>query len=371
VDRPTGRARARARARGGAVITMAGIGLPGSVAEMVRADDSSAAGSDFARAKPVFEPVASLSGALELRGALSRGAGGSSWMVDLIAGFSSGCAIVVVGHPFETLRTRMQTTGGRAPGAMLQPQAPGFRSIARQMLTDMGPAGLYRGALPPLMTSGCISMCIWTSFESIKRTVHGPGQVGDAPLATVWLSAACAPLLCMPLLVPQQRLSKLLQVNERRGDFTTVRACARAILRKEGLRGLYRGGSALAVQDFFGRANYVTTYETCKRVWAHVNDGADLSTSQRMLAGAASGTMGWIFTYPIDCVKARLMTQAPGEVRWDTVRSCLHQTWQEGGLRGMYRGILLCLVRGVPVAMVALPTYDVARGFWSSILLSE
>ena len=351
---------------------MAGIGLPGSVAEMVRADETAVGTSP----KLVFEPVASLSGALELRGAL-RGASGIASLVDLLAGFTSGCMIVIVGHPFETLKTRMQTTGGRAPGAMLQPQAPGFRSVAQTMLRDMGPSGLpalrglYRGALPPLLTSGCISMCIWASFEKIKRTIHGPGQVGDAPLGTVWVSAACAPLLCVPVLAPQQRLSKLLQVNERKGDFASVRACARAILRTEGLRGLYRGGSALAVQDFFGRGNYVTTYEACKRVWAHVNDGTELTTSQRMLAGAASGTMGWIFTYPIDCVKARLMTQAPGKVRWNTVRGCVHQTWQEGGLRGMYRGILLCLVRGVPVAMVALPTYDIARGAWSSILLGR
>ena len=344
---------------------MRGYGAAG-VADMVRADESSE-GIPF---MPLFEPVASLSGALELRGALSRGGepGGRSWMVDLLAGFTSGCAIVIVGHPFETLRTRMQTTGGRAPGAMLQPQAPGLRSVAQKMLTTVGPRGLYRGAMPPLMTSGCISMCIWTSFETIKRSVHGPGHTGDAALATVWVSAACAPLICMPVLVPQQRLSKLLQVNERKGDFASVRGCARAILRKEGIRGLYRGGGALAVQDFFGRANYVTTYEACKRVWARVNDGAELTTGQRMLAAAASGTMGWIFTYPIDCVKARLMTQAPGKVRWSTVRSCLHQTWQEGGIRGMYRGIVLCLVRGVPVAMVALPTYDVSRNLLTGLL---
>lgn len=51
--------------------------------------------------------VASLSGALELRH--SEGGAATLRFVDLLAGFSSGCAIVAVGHPFETVRTRMQT----------------------------------------------------------------------------------------------------------------------------------------------------------------------------------------------------------------------------------------------------------------------
>eukprot|EP01047_Picozoa_sp_COSAG01_P014162 COSAG01_NODE_684_length_14252_cov_4.041617_2_plen_125_part_00 len=112
----------------------------------------------------------------------------------------------------------------------------------------------------------------------------------------------------------------------------------------------------------------------------------------------------------MDCVKARMMTQKPGEVRaaymddgglicvpvcacracspdhahtgaatcgrpaswqadrcrcmqvrWDRVCSCVFETWQQGGVRGFYRGIGLCLARGIPVAMVALPTYDLAR----------
>jgi hypothetical protein len=33
------------------------------------------------------------------------------------------------------------------------------------------------------------------------------------------------------------RLSKLLQVNSRKGDFVSARSCARAILRTEGVRG--------------------------------------------------------------------------------------------------------------------------------------
>ena len=338
-------------------------------AAIERAEEERRPGVRGPPSRPFFSQlgVASLSGALELRG----GPGGTTRLADLAGGFTSGCAIVIVGHPFETLRTRMQTTGGQSPGAMLRSSAPGYRSVARQVLTDLGPAALYRGVLPPLLTSGCISMCIWTSFEAIKRSLHGHDAPGVASLGTVWLSAACAPLLCMPVLVPQQRLSKLLQVNKRAGDFKSVRSCARAIVQKEGLRGLYRGGGALSVQDFFGRANYVATYEACKRLWARNNDGAELTASQRMLAAAASGTMGWIFTYPVDCVKARLMTQKPGEVRWGSVRSCVQQTWQEGGLRGMYRGIFLCLVRGVPVAMVALPTYDLARSFFVARLYTK
>ena len=102
----------------------------------------------------------------------------------VVSGCAGGVGSVLVGHPFETLRTRMQTTGGQSPGAMLRSSAPGYRSVARQVLTELGPAALYRGVLPPLLTSGCISMCIWTSFEAIQRSLHGHDAPGVASLGT-------------------------------------------------------------------------------------------------------------------------------------------------------------------------------------------
>ena len=274
---------------------------------------------------------------------------------------------------------------------MLRSSAPGVGPVVRQTVAGLGLIrGLYRGCMPPLLTSGCISMCIWTGFEAIKRRLHqAKGGDGPVALSTVWVAAACAPMLMLPLLVPQQRLSKLLQVNQRTGNFYSSRSCASAIVRHEGVRGLYRGGSALALQDFFGRANDVTCYVACKAGFTRLNQNhherqhkqqqdkaglepAELSMGQRLIAGAASGTVGWIFTYPVDCVKARLMTQRPGEpLRWHSFRSCAYETWHEGGVRRLYRGLGLCLARGVPVAMVALPTYDLARLYWGELLLPE
>ena len=240
-------------------------------------------------------PAGSLSSALELRHSGRSSIGGLPDLraVDLLAGFTSGCAIVIVGHPFETVRTRMQTTGGNSPGAMLRSSAPNTRSVLTRTIVDLGfIKGLYRGAVPPLATSGCISMCIWTGFESIKRHIHGEGE-GLAPLRTVWAAAALAPMAMLPVLVPQQRISKLLQVNARRNEFRSARSVVRAILQREGARGLYRGGSALALQDFFGRANYVTGYEASKRGFKQLNEGRELSMAQRLIAGAISGTLGW------------------------------------------------------------------------------
>jgi hypothetical protein len=183
--------------------------------------------------------VASLSGGLELR---SGSAGGESAgpgvtrppvaaaaaattfapsasaysrlnAVDLAAGFTSGCAIVMVGHPFETVRTRMQTcatrsllppaappstaagpgvsayaarylfsagcrampgvakpppshfrlrrTGGKVPGAMLRRSAPNLRAVTSQMVQDLVRAKHHRRRLlllrMSLITSECLS----------------------------------------------------------------------------------------------------------------------------------------------------------------------------------------------------------------------
>ncbi|KAF9580335.1 hypothetical protein BGW38_003061, partial [Lunasporangiospora selenospora] len=70
-----------------------------------------------------------------------------SWANDVVAGTVGGWAQVISGHPFDTLKVRLQT----------QPNPPkyhGAMDCLRVTLKEEGPAGLYKGVTSPLMGIG-------------------------------------------------------------------------------------------------------------------------------------------------------------------------------------------------------------------------
>ena len=62
------------------------------------------------------------------------------------AGVLYGLTSVVVGHPLDTIKTKMQAQSGFEKTSMV-------KSFA-QVVKTQGIRGLYKGALPPLMGSG-------------------------------------------------------------------------------------------------------------------------------------------------------------------------------------------------------------------------
>jgi len=57
-----------------------------------------------------------------------------------------GTTSVAVGHPLDTVKTKMQTQSGYESSSMMR--------TFKQTLKSQGVRGLYRGALPPLFGSG-------------------------------------------------------------------------------------------------------------------------------------------------------------------------------------------------------------------------
>ena len=72
-----------------------------------------------------------------------------------IAGYVSGGCLVLAGHPFDTIKVRMQT------GVKGQP--PTLR-------------GVYRGVGPPLLTTGAVQAVNFGLFSTFKGTLEAHGQ---------------------------------------------------------------------------------------------------------------------------------------------------------------------------------------------------
>lgn len=73
----------------------------------------------------------------------------ASALQDLIAGGVAGCSSVIVGHPFDTYKVRLQTSTGR----------PNLGSIS----------SLFKGMGPPLSTAAVVNALIFSSFGESSR----------------------------------------------------------------------------------------------------------------------------------------------------------------------------------------------------------
>lgn len=92
------------------------------------------------------------------------------------AGVLYGLTSVAVGHPLDTIKTKMQAQKGFEKISMTK----SFMEVLR----TQGVRGLYRGSIPPLMGSGIYRSLQFSSFEMVytycentwaSRTISGTG----------------------------------------------------------------------------------------------------------------------------------------------------------------------------------------------------
>ena len=72
---------------------------------------------------------------------------------ELIYGSIAGLGICIVGHPFDTLKTRKQVFGGSY-----------FKMIS-QMIIKEGPFSFYKGLLSPMSTMPLINSIVFSSYS--------------------------------------------------------------------------------------------------------------------------------------------------------------------------------------------------------------
>ena len=92
---------------------------------------------------------------------------------EFVAGTMGGWAQVVTGHPFDTIKVRLQT----------QPDPPRFRNASdcvRVTLKEEGFSGLYKGVTSPLAGIGICNAVLFTANGFFRRVLRG-----EEPLRTL------------------------------------------------------------------------------------------------------------------------------------------------------------------------------------------
>jgi len=146
---------------------------------------------------------------------------------------------------------------------------------------------------------------------------------------------------------------------------------ARDILRREGLRGVYRGLTVTALRDAPAHGVYFWTYERarerlhpgCRR-----QDGdEDEGLGTMLVSGGLAGVASWVCCYPLDVVKSRLQAQGAGSVpRYRGVVDCFRRSVREEGLPVLWRGLGTAVARAFVVNGAIFSAYELALRFLAS-----
>lgn len=217
-----------------------------------------------------------------------------SSFTEYFKGFFVGCSQTIVGHPFDTVKTRIQ---------------------AGQTI-DINK--LYRGISFPLITS-CLTNSIMFGSYSYFRESESYNN---------FVSGFLAGIVITPIMTPVEKSKIDFQVSPR------------MTLADIQYSKLYRGFQATLMRESLSTGIYFSSYQCCK-------DAEYFSGSSNVLfSGGIAGMMSWFFTYPIDVIKTRIQS---GET------SSFYQGFQKGHL---YRGLSVCLARSFLVNSIGFLIYE-------------
>jgi len=238
-----------------------------------------------------------------------------------IAGAIAGMTESVVTMPFEVMKTRLQVSQNA--------------SWKDALLAERARSGLVRSAfagLSPMLVQTSMKVGIrFAAYEAI-RTVVTPNPMvagfgAGAIEALVWIT-------------PTERI-KTLRINTgtAASEHRTMLGSVKSLLVNQGVRGLWRGGTATVARNATTGGVRFWLVETLKKMLSTMTSIEP--SMQTAIAGFMAGGMTTVLNQPLDVIKTRMSSdQVAGETpRFKSNWHCAKVVWTEGGLRAFTAGL--------------------------------
>ncbi|BFZ53422.1 hypothetical protein PYCC9005_000445 [Savitreella phatthalungensis] len=268
---------------------------------------------------------------------------GSLPITGFVAGVLSGVTKLVIGHPFDTLKVRMQVDSARFNNSVV--------TCLRRTVAQEGLRGLYKGGTPPLFGWAVMDSVMLGSLSNYRRLLAG--ESGQLTLPQHALAGLGAGLTVSLVATPIEHVKARLQIQYDASSkvYSGPIDCIMRLVRQ---RKLYKGLVATMAQRSWFSA-YWATYAVCQSA---LTDSKLSPGAKSFWAGGLAASLYWFFAFPADVVKQRIMTDSLTNPRYKSWADCVKQIWTREGLRGLYRGFTPCFLRSFPTNASAVFVFD-------------
>ncbi|XP_036826129.1 solute carrier family 25 member 48 isoform X2 [Oncorhynchus mykiss] len=250
---------------------------------------------------------------------------------DFLAGWIGGASSVIVGHPLDTVKTRLQA-------------GKGYKNTLHcvlQIYRKETIAGFFKGLSFPLASITVYNSVVFGFFNNTQRVIskfrHGDERQScgmlDMTLASMLTGLMSvglgAPVDLVKIRLQMQTLPCLAENLSLAGTTGNVNGniavrsvtlqgqptyrgpihCISSILRTEGVRGLYRGAGAMVLRDVPGYTLYFIPYALFRR-WLSPEGRSSPHPCTVWVSGGLAGSISWVTATPADVVLSTGSTPA-------------------------------------------------------------
>ncbi|KAH8916745.1 mitochondrial carrier [Atractiella rhizophila] len=282
-------------------------------------------------------------------------------LVDFAAGTLGGIAGLVVGHPFDTVKVKLQC---QTEKALQYRNAVGLFSEAQMN-------GLYKGIVSPLAGVALMNASVF-GFYGLFLRLQLPTNDTTPTLTQVTIAGMACGLTTSFITSPME-LFKILQQSSPPSSTTPSLP---SLLYQLFPRRMWRGLGATMLRDL-GYGPYFLAYESARRTFGE-------GKVELLLAGGFAGVVGWAATFPMDVVKTRIQSSQPyvstsragdsasllphdnsqGTKQYRTVLGTIVRSYKEEGWRVFFRGLGATLLRSIPVNMATFAVYETCMAYF-------
>jgi solute carrier family 25 (mitochondrial carnitine/acylcarnitine transporter), member 20/29 len=277
-------------------------------------------------------------------------------MRDFVAGCAGGISVVVVSHPLDLVKVRVQSAAG-TPWAY-----PNSYQCARHIYNRQGLIGFYNGLSAPL---AAIGFCYGARFgvfgmmarylteinhadennaEALSRGLQG--HLKNDTNLEMWENCVCASTAAVaavtvmtPFDTVKVRLQTEYQFDHRK--YHGMVHCMKTLYAEGGMRKLYIGWSATMMRDVPGTVAYFGAYGHIISWLPPTQE--EFQYLNVLLAGGLAGCAQWTITFPMDTAKTRIQSARSGT--YGGWRHALRDIYKSQGVMGFYPGLRPALIR--------------------------
>jgi len=270
---------------------------------------------------------------------------------DLIAGTIGGAGGIVVGHPIDTVKVRLQ----------VDRSYKGITDCVLKTWRLEGPTSFFKGVVAPVLGAAPINAVLFVTYGGVIRLAakHYGKKIDESELPIYWhgLAGLCAGFSQNVFGTPNELVKIKCQVN-RTENVRSIQMAKRLYIKGGFFKGIYQGWWLTAARDTPAFGVYFVSYEFYRtlfqswglsQVWA------------AFFAGGMAGSNSFFFTHPIDVVKSMRQEQKIGTPKEQTRTLYLIKKAYVANGRSVSifaRGVIPSVFRAYPVSAVTFVIYD-------------